>query len=295
LATLVLAWAVIACWLAGCASLHKKKIDAGLVSARQMSLRGLDAKRRGNLQEAESLFNRAIEDCPMDERIRYHYAETLWQAGEHERAVAQMEEAVQLSGGNVDLVVRLGEMYLARGDLRQAAIQAGKAIESNRQLAAAWALRGEVLRQMGRQEESLASFHRALSYQPRYPQVQLATAEIYRHQGRPGRALATLGALADSYPPEEIPPQVLFLQGLALKELRRYEAASEALTAAARQGPPSPELLYHRADCQWLAGDPANAQLTVQAALAQSQGPASEPLVAELMSLQRRLAASPKL
>jgi len=291
----VLAWTVIPCLLTGCASLHKKKIDAGILSARQMSLRGIDAKLRGDLQEAESLFNQAIDNCPMDERIRYHYAETLWEAGEQERAVAQMEEAVQLSGGNVDLVVRLGEMYLARGDLRQAAIQAGKAIESNRQLASAWALRGEVLRQMGRDEESLASYHRALSYQPHYPQVQLATAEIYRHQGRPGRALATLRALAATYSPEETPAQVLFLQGRALKELRRYDAAGEAFAAAVRQGPASPELLYHLAECQWLAGEPANARLTVQAALAQPRDASHERVVAELISLQRRLSETPRL
>ena len=81
----------------------------------------------------------------------------------------------------------------------------------------------------GHDEEALASYHRALSYQSHYPRVQLATADIYSRQKRHARALATLRTLADGYPSGETPPQVLMLQGLALKELGRYEAAAKCL------------------------------------------------------------------
>jgi tetratricopeptide (TPR) repeat protein len=286
--------ALVSC--GGCATLARQQADQSVVSARQLSLRGLQAAQQGQLREAEVFFSRASEMCPLDERIRSHYAETLWDLGSRQPAVAHMEEAVRLSGGNAELGVRLGDMYLAEGDLQRAALQAESAIQSNRSLAAAWALRGDVLRQTGRDEDALASYHRALSLQAHYPRVQLAAAEIYRRQQRPARALATLRTLADGYPSAETPQQVLLLQGIALKELGRYDAASEVLAAAAKQGPPRTEVLVQLAETQWLAGDPANARLTLQSAIARcSHEAGAEPLTAQVLTLQRKLAGDMRL
>ncbi len=275
--------------LVGCA-LNKSKMHDDTLSARQLSLQGIDARQRGQLEQAESLFSKATEMCPVDERIRSQYAETLWESGRRDQAVAHMEEAVRLSGGNSNFVVRLGEMYLEQGQLDRAADRAETATRKSPHLAAAWALRGDVLRAQGHSAESLASFHRAMSLQSHYPHVQLAVADIYRSAGRPARALATLRTLADEYPPGETPQQVLLLQGLALKELHRYEASAKLLADAARQGEPSSELLLHLAETQWMASDPVNARLTVQAAL--SRPPTSEndqAVTADLLSLQHRL------
>ncbi len=276
----------------GCASLNRNKLDGNIVAARQLSLRGMDAKQHGRLTDAEMLFSRAIQMCPLDERMQCHYAETLWQLGSRDEAVAHMEEAVRLSGGNPELLVRLGDMYLANGDVERAAQQADLAVQANRQSAASWALYGDVQRRQGQIEASLASYHRALSYQEHFPRVQLAIAETYRSDGRHGRALATLRALSDGYPAGETPQYVLFLQGVTLKDMQRYEAAVERLMAASKQGEPTPDLLYHLAETQLLAGDPVNARLTIEAALARA--PTHEPSQAlhqRIVSLERRLAA----
>ena len=288
---LVSAAAIALCAAGGCASLSRNRIDEDVVSARQLSLRGVDAAQRGQLTEAEALFGKALQTCPLDERIQYHYAETLWELARHDEAVSHMERAVRLSGGNAELLVRLGDMYLARGELQRAANQAEAAIGANRQLASAWALRGDVLLQAGDHRECLASYHRALSYQEHYPRVQLAIAHTYQQQGRHARALATLRSLADGYPVDEVPPEVLFLQGIALKQLDRHESAVETLTEAAKQGEPTSELLYHLAECQMLAGDPINARLTIESALANAPGHGpSQALHEHLRSIQQRLA-----
>ncbi len=289
----VLAGAVMIalCAAGGCTSLSKKRIDDDVVTARQFSLRGVDAAQRGQLAEAEELFGNALEMCPLDERIQYHYAETLWELGRRDEAVSHMERAVRLSGGNAELLVQLGDMYLALGNLPRAANQAESAIRANRQLASAWALRGDVLSQRGQYDESLASYHRALSYQEHYPRVQLAIAQAYHNRGRHARALATLRSLADGYPVDEVPPDVLFLQGIALKELGRHEAAVEMLGDAAKHFEPSPDLLFHLAECQMLGGDPINARITIESALAKSpeHGP-SLALDQHLQSIQPRYA-----
>jgi hypothetical protein len=47
---------------------------------------------------------------------------------------------------------------------------------------------------------------------------------------------------------------------------------------------------------QWLAGDTANARLTLQTAIARSsREPGTEPLMAQVLTLQRKLAGDMRL
>jgi tetratricopeptide (TPR) repeat protein len=253
----------------GCRALSTKKTnDDAISAARMMSLQGMDAQQKGRWDHAESLYAAAVERCPTDERARCGYAECLWQRGAQDEAVGHMEEAVRLSGDDPERLVQLGGMYLAQGQLGRAAQQAEQAIAANRQLAKGWALRGDVLRAQGELTDALASYHRALSLQEHYPEVQFAVAEIYCQDRRPQRALATLQSLGDFYPPGAVPSNVLYRQGLVLRQLGRYQDAAQALAAATEKGEPSAEMLYELAQTHLLAGDPANANLAATAALA---------------------------
>ena len=65
----------------------------------------------------------------------------------------------------------------------------------------------------------------------------------------------------------------------------------DALADAASRSDATPELLYHLAEAQLLAGDPINARLTAQSALAKAPDHApSQQLYEHLESLQRRVA-----
>jgi predicted Zn-dependent protease len=75
-----------------------------------------------------------------------------------------------------------------------------------------------------------------LSYQQPLPEVQLAIAEIYAQENRPQRALATLQALAASFPPGQVPPEVSYHEGLALRALGRHQDAEQALARTASIG-----------------------------------------------------------
>ncbi|HUG70565.1 MAG TPA: tetratricopeptide repeat protein [Pirellulaceae bacterium] len=253
----------------GCASLRKGTISEDVITARQMSLRGFDSLEQGKLKDAEAWFANAVETNPVDERAHVQYAELLWRRELHEEAIKHMEQSVKLSGGDPNLVVRLGEMYLAQGDAERAWQQAELAIQSNRQLPCAWALRGDVRRHQGRLQEALAEYHRSLSFEGHCPHVQLALASIYRQQNRPRRALSTLVALAEHYPPDDVPQELLLEQGLALKALGRHENAASLLAQATQRGEPSTEILFHLAEAQLLSGDTTNARLALVAALAQ--------------------------
>ena len=261
---------VLLCGSSGCATMLSRSRTEEVAAAREMSMRGQDAMQQGQWTEAERLFTESIAKCPVDERSRCHYAEVLWRRGAEEKAISQMREGVRLSGGNATLAVRLGEMYLARRDLAQAASQAEDVIRRQAELPRAWALHGDVRLRHGKTEEALSSYHRALSYQEYFPRVQLAIAEIYRRDGRPDRALGTLIALSDHYPTGQVPQDVLIQRGLALKELKRYDDAVKDLAQVQETGTASADVLFHLGEARLLAGDPVNANLALLEALEQS-------------------------
>jgi tetratricopeptide (TPR) repeat protein len=203
-----------------------------VAAARQLSLAGLDAQQRGQWQRAESLFAAAILKCPADERARCGFAEALWHRGAQAEAISHMQEAVRLSGHDPERLVRLGQMYAARGEIQLASQYADLAIAANPALASAWALRGQVCRTQGDPNNALASFHRALSCQHPLPDVQIAISEIYLQQGRPQRALATIQALSASYPPGRAPANVLVHEADALLALNRQQEAQRLLAQA---------------------------------------------------------------
>jgi tetratricopeptide (TPR) repeat protein len=253
----------------GCRVFRGHKVsDEGIAAARQLSLQGMDAQQRGQWDRAETLFATAILKCPADERARCGYAESLWQRGAGNEAIAHMEEAVRLSGHDPERLVRLGQMYRARGELPRAGRQADLAIAANPQWAAAWALRGEVLQAQGNRSEALASYHRALSYEHPLPRVQLAIAEIYAQENRPERALATLQSLAASLLPGEAPTELYVGQASALTALGRPQDAVRTLAQAVQQPDPPAELLCELARAQMLAGDDDAARQTATAAVA---------------------------
>lgn len=255
--------------MAGCRTWpHREQPMQRLAAARQLSLQGLEAQRRGHWSEAESLFAAAILQCPADERARCGYAEALWQRGAYSAAVSHMEEAVPLSGYDPQRLVQLGRMYLALGDVPRAGETAERAIQAtNSQQAAAWALKGEVLLAQGRQDEALAALHRALALQQPLPEVQIAVARIYLEQGRAQRAYSTLEALAASYPLDQVPFEVLMPMGVALRQIGRAAEAEQRLAQAVQRGNASAEGWYELAQTQVVLGDVAAARQLLRAAL----------------------------
>lgn len=253
----------------GCRTFCPRSLEQNVVDARQASLQGLDAMQRGQWSDAERIFAGAVKACPVDERARGCYAETLWQRGSCQEALTHMQEAVKLSAGDPQRLVQLGEMHLALRQLSKAGECAESAIAKNGRLSSAWALRGDVRLARGQFDDALADFHRSLAYSNHQPRVQLAVAQIYCRQSRPQRALSTLETLAEQFPPSEVPVEVVAMQGTTLKQLARHSEAAEMLASATSRGGASADLLFQLAEAQFLAGNASAAQISLESALAQ--------------------------
>lgn len=238
-----------------------KRADENVISARQLTMQGQEALQNNSPATAEALFAQAIQLCPVDEHARAHYANSLWGSGKREEAILQMKEAVRLSGGDPELLVRLGRMHLQQGDLRSASVFAHRSIERNSKYAEAYLLRGEVYGQSHHHREALADYHQALALGAAESDTLLAIAEIYRAQGRPRRALATLDELAQRFPQGEEPLELLYLSGLAMKAVGRHHDSIHQLTTAHSRGLATPELHYHLAEAYLQINDRANAEV----------------------------------
>jgi tetratricopeptide (TPR) repeat protein len=207
-----------------------------VADARRLCNEGLSAADRKDLLRAEGLLEQAVKNCPTDVDARRHYADVLWQRGERMAAVTQIAEALRLSPGDISLCIDGGRMYMELGLLDDADQLAREAVRVAPRSDKAWRLHGQVALARGRPEEALADFHRALAIAPDDRDLILDTAEVYRRLGRPQRALATLAILGESYAPNQTPPQVFALEGMAQEALDRPTEAIESYRQAVAKG-----------------------------------------------------------
>jgi tetratricopeptide (TPR) repeat protein len=250
----------------GCATLRDRNpIDEDVIIARQLSQQGVDARQEGDWSAAEDRFRSAIKYCPEDHTARVHYAECLWRRGASEEAIDELSKAIELSDGNdVDSISRMGEMAQQMGDTDAANKLVVHALGVNPTNAKAWKLKASLLRAAGRDEASLACYHRALSYSPDDKDIQAATAEIYFANDRPDRAVAVLDRVLLDFEPGERRGEVLHMRGLALAQLKRTREAIESLELARDSSTmPSGELLADLGDLQLQSGQLAEARQTI--------------------------------
>jgi tetratricopeptide (TPR) repeat protein len=221
----------------------------------------------GEQSKAEALLAQAVAACPVDAEARRHYAESLWRRGARQDAITQLEAAGRLASEDASLWARLAEMRLTDGQLELARQDADHALKLDPKLPSVWAIRGALVRFSGQPNEALTDYLRALSYAPGDRAILLEIAELHRQLNQPERALQTLQTLADTYPPGEEPGQVLYLTGLAHVALGRYDDGVESLAAAVTRGKPTPEMCYHLAEAELLAGRPREAADAARQAL----------------------------
>jgi tetratricopeptide (TPR) repeat protein len=248
----------------GCRAFRSEGTNKSLVTARQLSLRGADALQRSRSQDAELLFSQALALSPLDERAQWGYAMTLWQRGDKQKATQHMSEALRLSGRNPEYAIQLGEMYQEIGDYEAAKKLALDVLSDNRNHARAWALLGDTHQSAGEWVDSLECYHRALLIRSDYPKVQFAIADIYRKQGRPERALATLDRMVDLHASVRDDPEHMLFRGLAFADLNRPQE-SAALLASAAERLPTDQLERHLEilDVQHRMGELVQARITL--------------------------------
>ncbi|MEC8555358.1 MAG: tetratricopeptide repeat protein [Planctomycetota bacterium] len=244
----------------GCRSLRLNRHERNLGSARQFSLRGAALLQQEKYAEATPMFQEALNLSEADERAQWGMAEVLWREGNREEAIVHLSRAIQLSGKNPELLVRLGDMHLELGNLTDATEQAEAALRVTRKHEGAWALKGKIYRAQERNDDAMDCYQRALIYNPENFKARIAVADIYRDLGKPQRALATIERLADSHVIESIPARAWMLKGLALADLGEMPDAENCLYEALVCAEDNSDLLIELAEKRIELGHVAEAR-----------------------------------
>ena len=292
----LLSLTVFAC--CGCQSMSHKQ-QQKLIDARRHSGMGFQKIHNGSWEDAEELFEQALDKSENDERAHWGLAESYWNRGKTTLSLEHMEQAVRLSAGDPKMIQRLGRMYLDTGRLEDAKSHSLWALESERDSAEAWALYGDCLHAAADDSDpdhpalqpALAAYHRALALQPDYPKVQQTSAEIYLKQQRYDRVLATLDRLHDTLGINAASARVDVLRGIALKQEGRTDDAKASFLRAIAKDRNDPNPLIELASLELKEGRLEQARSTLEQAAEIAPKLFSDGiLVAEFQKEEQRIA-----
>ena len=182
------------------------EVEANLATARELQRgtyslaayrhyrTGMQLKRAGNAEAAVAAWKQAIAESPDYRLAHLQLAETYFEGGAYERAIAAYlaalelhpdagEETVNIHPSNhpddADIFYNLGNSYLYAGKLESAVSAYQRAVEINPKMASAWANLGTVLLELERLDAAIAACEKALEIVPTAHQIRatLTTAQ----------------------------------------------------------------------------------------------------------------------
>lgn len=264
-----IAMALLVCVLfSGCQTLapFSQTMRTRVAAARQWSGNGIAAIRRGAVREARECFAKASSQLPHDQEIMANVARTHFQEGDVELAIEVIREAIEINGDDPELLVQLGEYYLADGQPVQAQHVVDRTLNQNRRWASAWLLKGKIHAAKGEHQAALADFQKSLGIDNDCPETQLRIVETYRAAGNPLRALSAVEQLLDKYPIDQQPESAILEKSAALVQLKQHDSAMEVLAKASKRSDVSSEVFAALAQIQILTNKKAKAWETLQLA-----------------------------
>lgn len=162
------------------------------VPDRTLLIRGIELQAAGQYDAAEPLFRQYLGQVPLDPAGLYSLAVTLLKRGDHPGALEVLAPAVQ----------------------------AGLAF------APVWFAHGTALQNLGRRDEALVAYDRALTLQPDYTEVLINSGVLLRDMHRHGQALERFNRVLITRPDHET---ALANCAVLLTEFKRSEDAQRMM------------------------------------------------------------------
>ncbi len=173
-------------------------------------LAGLARLSRERRERAIELAARALEVRPSDVEMRFLLGDLEWEAGELDKALADLTLVTAAQPGHLRARRTLALVYAARGATSELATELEKiaALQPD-DLDVRMDLGGAYAR-LGKHEQALAAYEEVLKRQPRNAQVVKFAGDLYRQVGDQDRAIAAYSKLRNLVPDD---PRPYFLLG----------------------------------------------------------------------------------
>jgi len=188
--------------------------------------------RFGHHEDALTLTKRGLARAPNAPELHHMRGVALANLGRPDEAIAALEQAVALAPNGAEAAFDLGQL-LFQAERYEALLERLMPLEGETPVhAEILALCGRALSVLGRQNDALAVFERALALSPDHADLRADLAAMQIEAGRAEQALALVAPLLTTSEPP--PPRPLYLHGIALGMLGR-EAEAEADIARLRE------------------------------------------------------------
>ena len=261
-------------------ALYEQVLAAEPRHAEALHLLGYLWFQKGDGARALDLIGRAIALQPANPGYRYNRALILKETGRLEDAAADFREVARLQPSDADAWSDLGETLLSLGRPDDALAAWDRAL-ALRPSPALDANRGVALRQLGRLDEALVAQDRALALGPADAEAWSNRGNVLKDLGRLEEALASFDRALTLRPRM---PGALVNRANVLRDLARLPEALAGYDQAIALDPAYPEAHHHRAVLMMDLQRPTEAVAGFDRAIALRQ-PYTEAEAARAMAL----------
>lgn len=200
-----------------------------LAEAKQLFLDALAQHEKGDLEQAEILYRKALALAPNRPSVMRNLAVVFFQSGKFAEARLLCASLLEMDPDDAAALVHLGNCQLKLNSAAEALDSYEKALKLRPDDADALNNRGNALRQLKRPEEALASYDRALAMKPGFADAHYNRGNALLELKRLGEALASYDRALALKPDNA---DALNGRGSALLELLRPEEAARCFERA---------------------------------------------------------------
>jgi tetratricopeptide (TPR) repeat protein len=154
------------------------RLDALSVSHRALLFRGVDARLRGEPEQAAAIFEEILASDPENAEAHYNLARAQVELGALAEAEGHLRRALEIRPDFFDAHFNLAVMLGRRGDDEGAAQHLARAVEIDPDDLPTRVLWARALAQEGKREQAVRELERVLSVDPAVPGARLALGAI---------------------------------------------------------------------------------------------------------------------
>lgn len=180
--------------LGGCQSLREKSARRS-AECSDLCSQAAAAHETGRSDEARLLLEEAMRQRPDDTEARTRLAETMWQLGRKEQALAEFSRLAHESRSDVKLLSRYATALCETGQIQEAEVWAQSALSVDPVNADALLVRARCAAQRADYAASLAAYHELLQVAPEHAEARLGMAQVQIARGQPELAAPVLRSL----------------------------------------------------------------------------------------------------
>lgn len=180
--------------LGGCQSLREKSARRS-AECSDLCSQAAAAHETGRDDEARQLLDLAVRQRPEDTEARARLAETMWQLGRKEEALAELSRLAHESRSDVKLLSRYATALCETGQIQEAEVWAQSALAVDPVNAEALLVRARCAAQRADYAASLAAYHELLQVAPEHAEARLGMAQVQIARGQPELAAPVLRSL----------------------------------------------------------------------------------------------------